>query len=157
MYGVCLRYAKNRNDADDMFQQGFYLVYKNINQIKNNNALSGWVKRIFVNVAIEFNRKTYQMKVVKDDKIIPLKENSIDVNQALSNLAVDELTKLIQQLPKKSRKIFNLYMIEGLSHKEIAEKLNVSESTSKSQLHYAKNILKQKIVEYSNINKVSGK
>lgn len=57
MYGICLRYAKNRDDADDIFQQGFYLVYKNIDQLKNNDALSGWIKRVFVNAAIEFNRK----------------------------------------------------------------------------------------------------
>ncbi len=152
MYGVCLRYAKNRYDADDIFQQGFYLVYKNINQLKNNDALSGWIKRIFVNSAIEFNRKINQMIVI-DDSEMPLKESIVDVNQALSNLGVDELTKLIQQLPKESRKVFNLYMIDGLSHKEIAEKLNISESTSKSQLHYAKNILKQKIINRTVITK----
>jgi len=152
MYGVCLRYAKNRDDADDIFQQGFYLVYKNIDQLKNNDALSGWIKRIFVNAAIEFNRKINQMIVIEDNEM-PLRDNLIDINQALSNLAVDELTKLIQQLPNESRKVFNLYMIEGLSHKEIAEKLNVSESTSKSQLHYAKNILKQKIINRTSITK----
>ncbi|MBL4592473.1 MAG: sigma-70 family RNA polymerase sigma factor [Flavobacteriales bacterium] len=152
MYGICLRYAKNRDDADDIFQQGFYLVYKNIDQLKNNDALSGWIKRIFVNSAIEFNRKINQMIVVEDNEM-NLQDSLIDVNQALSNLAVDELTKLIQQLPKGCRKVFNLYMIEGLSHKEIAEKLNISESTSKSQLYEARNTLKKKIINRTGIEK----
>ncbi len=151
-----MRYAKNRTDADDIFQQGFYLVYKNIGQLKDYRALSGWIKRIFVNAAIEFNRRTYQMRVVSEEELV-INESVVDVNQALSNLAVDELTKLIQQLPKESRKVFNLYMVEDLSHKEIAKKLKISLSTSKSQLHYAKNLLKQKIITNTNSKKIVGK
>ena len=124
MFSVCLRYTQNREEAEDVFQQGFYLVYKNINQLKNVDALSGWIKRIFVNVALENNRKTSYLRVVEDINIISDK-NLTGVNDALDHLATEELTKLIQKLPAGCRKVFNLYVIEGFSHQEIAEKMEI--------------------------------
>ncbi|PCJ24805.1 MAG: hypothetical protein COA97_09100 [Flavobacteriales bacterium] len=149
MYSICLRYANNKDDADDIFQQSFYLVYKNINQLKNCDALSGWIKRIFVNCAIEHNRKASQLRIVEDIDV--LAEKSTTINKALDNLAIDELTILIQQLPEGCKKVFNLYVIEEFSHKEIAEQLNISLGTSKSQLHDARKMLKQKIILNSSV------
>ncbi len=145
MFSVCLRYSKNREEAEDIFQQSFYLVYKNINQLKNYDALSGWIKRIFVNTAIEHNRKTNQLRIVEDVEIIVNKTSS-ETNEALNNLVTDELTKLIHQLPNGCKEVFNLYIIEGFSHKEIAQQLNISVGTSKSQLFDARKLLKQKII-----------
>jgi len=150
MFSVCLRYAKNKEEAEDVFQQSFYLVYKNIKQLKNYDALSGWIKRIFVNTALEYNRKASQLRVVENIDVA-LNKSTVDVNDALSNLSTNELTALIQQLPVGCRKIFNLYVVEGFSHKEIAKKLKISVGTSKSQLHDARKILKNKIVNNTRI------
>ncbi|PJA07612.1 MAG: hypothetical protein COX70_06130 [Flavobacteriales bacterium CG_4_10_14_0_2_um_filter_32_8] len=148
MFSVCLRYAQNKEEAEDIFQQGFYLIYKNINQLKNVDALSGWIKRIFVNVALENNRKTSYLKVIEGVDIVS--HNSLtEVNEALDHLATEELTALIQQLPIGCRKVFNLYVVEGFSHQEIAEEMKISIGTSKSQLHDARTLLKQKIINNS--------
>lgn len=148
MFSVCLRYAQNKEEAEDIFQQGFYLVYKNINQLKNVDALSGWIKRIFVNVALENNRKIGFLKVIEDMDIVA-HTSLIEVNEALDHLATEELTALIQQLPTGCRKVFNLYVVEGFSHQEIAEEMKISIGTSKSQLHDARTLLKQKIINNS--------
>lgn len=144
MYSISLRYAKNREDADDIFQQAFYLIFKNLGQLKNPNALSGWVKTIFVNTAIDHNRKidySVQGNVEDYDKM----EGGFYSNEALSKIGTDELVRLIQDLPKAYRKVFNMYAIDGFTHREIAEKLSISEGTSKSNLHGARRILKKKI------------
>lgn len=150
MFSVCLRYVKNQPDAEDVFQQGFYLVYKNLHQLKNTEALSGWIKRIFVNVAIEHNRIKYQLRVVENVEL-QSNENFAGLNDAISLIATKELTILIQSLPPGCREVFNLYVIDGYSHKEIAEQLEISVGTSKSQLFDARKILKNKIIR-NNIN-----
>ena len=144
MYSVCLRYSKNQTDAEDIFQEGFYLVYKNLSQLKNENALSGWIKKIFVNVAIEHNKKKHKLRVVEDSELQP-NIITVDINEAISQMATKELTVLIQQLPTGCREVFNMYVVDGYSHKEIAEQLNVSIGTSKSQLFDARKLLKKKI------------
>lgn len=154
MYSVCLRYVKNNTDADDVFQQGFMLVYKNIGQLKNVEALSGWIKRIFVNVAIEHNRKKNQLRVVENIETEPI--STTDVNNAISQMAVNEITDLIQKLPTGCRSVFNLYVIDGFSHKEIADKLGISVGTSKSQLFDARKILKSKILSKKRYVKKTG-
>ena len=145
MYSVCLRYVKNQTDAEDVFQQGFFLVYKNLHQLKNESALSGWIKKIFVNVALEHNRKKYQLRIVENPEI-QLNQNYIEINEAIDFLAIEELTTIIQSLPTGCREVFNLYVIDGYSHKEIAEQMKISIGTSKSQLFDARKILKRKII-----------
>jgi len=145
MFSVCLRYSKNQTDAEDIFQEGFYLVYKNLTQLKNKEALSGWIKKIFVNVAIEHNRKKYQLRIVEDSDSVS-NITAIDLNEAISKLATKELTILIQQLPAGCREVFNLYVVDGYPHKDIAEQLSISIGTSKSQLFDARKILKKKII-----------
>ena len=150
MYSVCLRYANSKDDANDIFQQAFYTVYKNLHQIKNPAALSGWVKKIFVNTALEHLRK--QAKFDNVDDIETVMETETNWNDAIQNISTQELTNLVQQLPEGSRMVFNLYAIEGYSHKEIAEQLGISEGTSKSQLFDARKFLKKAVIKLQTIN-----
>jgi len=146
-----MRYAKNKEDADDIFQQGFYLVYKNIGQIRDAKAMSGWIKRIFVNTALESYNKKKRVSLVEDNQL-DTNENLNSWNEAISNLGAEEITNLIQKLPNACRTVFNMYVIDNMSHKEIAKKLSISEGTSKSNLHDARKILKRKIINSNKIN-----
>lgn len=146
MYSVCMRYAQNNDDANDIFQQAFYLVYKNIGQLKNENALSGWVKSIFVNTSLEHLKKKARVVMIEPVEHYFDENTTENWNSALSSLAISELTKLIQELPVRCQLVFNLYAIEGFTHKEIAKKLSISVGTSKSQLHDARKILKNKVL-----------
>ena len=145
MLSVCYRYAKNKDDAKDIFQQAFYLVYKNIRQLRDPNALSGWVKRIFVNVALQYYKDKSSLYAVKEISDQEYEIQSTD--NPLSRLREQEIIQLIQKLPNGSREIFNMYAIEGYTHKEISEKLGISIGTSKSQLHDARKILKREILK----------
>lgn len=157
MLSVCHRYANNEDDAKDIFQQAFYLVYKNIDQLKDPNALSGWVKRIFVNTALQYYKKNHARLVIEDisEQNIEL-EGSVD---PISRMREEEIIVLIQQLPHGCREVFNLFAIDGYSHKEIAEQLNISIGTSKSQLHDARKLLRKAILKNDRYlsNKLSGK
>lgn len=150
MYSVCLRYSNSKDDANDIFQQAFYTVYKNLKQIKNPAALSGWIKRIFVNTALEHLKKKARFTSVEDIETVV--ETEHNWNDAIQNISTQELTNLIQQLPIGSRMVFNLYAIEGYSHKEISEQLGISVGTSKSQLFDARKTLKKAVTELQNIN-----
>ncbi len=139
MLALCYRYTGNKEDAEEIFQQSFYLIYKNIGQLKDPKAISGWIKRIFVNTSIHYlqdRRKNYMTKNI--DEVINYDNH---INDAISDLELGELRKLIQELPNGRREIFNMFVIEGYSHQEIAEKLNISIGTSKSQLFDARKML----------------
>ncbi|WP_425390196.1 RNA polymerase sigma factor [Ekhidna sp.] len=140
MMGVCIRYMKSVEDAEDVLLEGFYKVFKNLNgfNYESENAFFGWVKRIMVNEALMKLRKN------KDIQILAINEDldkEIDVSP-LSELQAADLLKLIRSIPVGYRTVFNLYEVEGYSHQEIAEKLGVSVGTSKSQLFKAKKLLK---------------
>ena len=150
MYSVCMRYANSKDDANDIFQQAFYSIYKNLNQVKNHEALSGWVKRIFVNTALEFGKKNARFNHLENiESAVDSNENW---NDAIQNLNMEELAELIQQLPDGTRMVFNLYAIEGYSHKEIAEHLGISSGTSKSQLFDARKKLKTAVNNLQKVN-----
>ena len=147
MYGVCLRFAKNQMDADDMLQEGFIKVFSNLQTFRNEGSLEGWVRRTIVNTAINIYKKN--VKYQKDIEI-----DKVDVFQnedpgAVDNLGVAELLKLITELPTGYRMVFNLNVMEGYTHKEISELLDISENTSKSQLSRARQTLQKKIAEQS--------
>lgn len=147
-----MRYAKDPESANDIFQDGFYLVYKNIGQLKNAEALSGWIQSIFVNTAIEYCKKA--KRIFPQAEMEPyVRDAAVNWNNAVSNLGTEEITKLIQELPPGCQTVFNMYAIDGYSHKEIAEQMGISIGTSKSQLHDARKILKQKIAEVSMIKR----
>ncbi|WP_422104861.1 RNA polymerase sigma factor [Winogradskyella sp.] len=147
LYGICLKYMKTKTEADDVFQDAFIILFQKIGQYKFKGSFEGWAKRIFVNEAIEVLRKKQrQVHVAIEDT-----EATNTFEDTTPNLGIeisqDELLKHIQQLPDNYRLIFNLYVLEGESHKHIAEKLNMAEGTSKSILSRAKRMLRTKINE----------
>lgn len=144
MFGICLRYATDYHTAEDILQEGFVKVFNNLTKFRGEGSFEGWMKRIFVNTSIEYYRKAINQMRMVDIAIVP--DPSFD-NKIISTLAKEDLLKLIQKLPSGYRAIFNLYIIEGYSHKEIAEMLSISEGTSKSQLARARATLKRMIKE----------
>lgn len=142
MYAVCLRYANNANDAQDLLQEGFIKVYKNLHRFRAEGSFEGWIRRVFINSSIEHLRKKQLHLATVGDKEENTIENA-DIS-ALDNLAEKDIINLIQDLSPGYRTVFNLYVIEGYSHKEIGEQLGISEGTSKSQLARAKAILQKK-------------
>jgi RNA polymerase sigma-70 factor (ECF subfamily) len=143
MFGICLGYAKDEDDAKDILQEGFIKVFHNIHQFNGEGALGGWVRRIIVNTAIDKYRQSAKIFTISLD--ISAGQPEPTDNSILDRIDSDELLELIHNLPEGSRLIFNLFAVEGYKHKEIAEMLNISEGTSKSQLHEAKRILQKKI------------
>lgn len=141
MFRLCLRYAKDRPEAEDLLQDGFIQVFSDLHQYKFNGALGGWIRRVIVNVALQHIRRNKRMfPTVEIESIADDYQTDEDV---FSNLGVKALTKIIQQLPPGYRAVFNMYVIEGYSHKEIAAKLNFTVNTSKSQLSKAKAMLRR--------------
>jgi RNA polymerase sigma factor (sigma-70 family) len=142
MFGVCLRYAPDRETAEDILQDGFVKVFKNIGSFHGTGSLEGWIRRIMVNTALELLRKKSTMYPVVDlDQAIQT-DGGWDI---VSSMTEQEILRMVQALPVGYRTVFNLYAIEGYSHKEIAEQLNISEGTSKSQLARARQTLQENI------------
>jgi len=136
MFAVCYRYSRSREEAEDTLQEGFVKVFENLKNFKNEGSLEGWIRRIMVNMAIQKYRKHANrlpdVEIDSEDAAHSFSEN------AISDLGAKELIALIQKLPPKSQLVFNLYVMEGFSHKEIAAQLGISEGTSKSNLHDAR-------------------
>ncbi|MGE4586073.1 MAG: RNA polymerase sigma factor [Mangrovibacterium sp.] len=145
MYGVCLRYSRNVAEAEDNLQDGFIKVFDKIRTFRREGSFEGWVRRIMVNVSLEKFRKQNLLHPVDDLTAFEMPEPSVDV---LSGIAADDLMKLIRELSPRYRMVFNLYVFEGMSHREIARELKISEGTSKSNLSRARMILKKQILLY---------
>lgn len=151
--GVCLRYSKDEAESDDFLQDCFIKTFQKLKQFENKGALGGWIRRIAVTTALEHIRKQ-KMHVIK----ITSEMESTLPDEAADNLFqkmdLDRLVSLIQALPTGYRTVFNLYAIEGYSHKEIAAELKISEGTSKSQYNRARQVLiKEIIMEQKNVHK----
>jgi RNA polymerase sigma-70 factor (ECF subfamily) len=142
MYSVCMRYAQNKSQADDIFQDSFLTVFEKLGELKNSEALPGWVKTIFIRTALNFNKK--EMKYTSIEFVSNTYDNYVDYD-ILDELSLKEITAHIQKLPVKSRMVFNLYVIEGYTHQEISDIMKISVGTSKSQLFDAKKALKNLI------------
>ncbi len=142
MYAVCLRYAKNEAEAQDILQDGFIKVFKNINKFKNKGSFEGWMRRMMINISLERIRRERRMHVVDNLNSYTTQTES---NSAIEELSAQELIQIIQSLPSQYKAVFNMYVIDNMNHKEIGKALNISENTSKSNLHRARNILKEKI------------
>lgn len=141
MFKICLRYAPDTSTAQDIFQDAFVKVYQNLHKIKQSSHLPGWIKRVFVYTAIDQLRATAKFRQhVAIDSAIQIENNLLDVH---SQLATADLMNLVQKLPQRARLVFNLYVMEGFSHKEIADLLSIQEGTSKSQLFEAKKSLQK--------------
>ena len=144
MFSVCLRYANEYAGAEDLLQDGFVKVFNNIQKFRSEGSFEGWIRRIFVNNSIEYFRKKANMYVVQETEALTYEYYD---DNAIQKLMKEDLMKIIQSLSVGYRTIFNLYAIEGYSHKEIAEMLNITEGTSKSQLARARYLLQKKIAE----------
>ncbi len=153
MYAVCLRYAGNSDDARDLLQEGFIKVYKNLHRFRAEGSFEGWIRRVFVNTSIEyFRKKSIQLSSVSDKEENTIEDADIS---AIDALAEKDIINIIQELSPGYRAVFNLYVVEGYSHKEISEMLGISEGTSKSQLARAKSVLQKKISQYLSDTKKS--
>ncbi len=142
MFGVCRRYVLNREDAEDILVEGMFKVFDNIDSFQNAGSFEGWIRRIIVNEALMFLRKKRLLIVDADASEL----NTIELSHPLSiehELAAQDILKLLEQLPTGYRTIFNLYVIEGYKHIEIADILGISINTSKSQLILAKDKLRK--------------
>ncbi len=143
LLGMCIRYISNRNEAEDIFQEAFIKIFRSLPTLKNYDVVDGWVKRIVINTAIDHyksNAKHYDLDEVE------IADKAIDIDpEIIAHLSTETLLNEIKSLPDGYRAIFNLYVIDGFSHAEIAEMLQISEGTSKSQLSKAKNQLKKQL------------
>jgi RNA polymerase sigma-70 factor (ECF subfamily) len=149
MLSICYRYANSKDDAEDIFQEGFLRVFENLHQVKNAESLEWWMKKIFINEAMKLYNKNKRISLYDD--LSSVRTNKANEYGVLDKLGSDEIVRIIQMLPDKMRIVFNMYVIEGFSHKEIGEMLNISEGTSKSNLHDARKILQRKIFSLKKI------
>lgn len=145
MYAICMRYSGDRDDAKDILQEGFIKVYNNLDKFGFKGSFEGWMRKIFVNTAIEFLRKRNRFGFTEDIEDANMGGYS---DQSYKKLEVDDIMMYIGKLPDGYRMVFNLYVIEGYSHKEIAETLGINEGTSKSQLSKARNLVQRMLSQY---------
>lgn len=145
MMAVCLRYISDRETARDILQEGFVKVFTGMDSYSGVGSFEGWMRKVFVNCALEHLRKNDVLREAADlDNTAELVNPDSSV---ISRLSADELMNLVQGLPHGFRTVFNLYAIEGFSHKEIGEMLDITESTSRSQFTRAKQLLQRQINE----------
>ncbi|ARV15885.1 RNA polymerase sigma factor [Polaribacter sp. SA4-12] len=152
LFAVCLKYSHNKEDAEDNLQDSFITIFEKIEQYKNKGSFEGWLKRITINTALQKYREKAPLQIVEEVS------NKVEVEELeLKNTVfnVDVLLGFIQQLPDRYRLIFNLYVLDNYSHKEIAEMLAISVGTSKSNLSRARKILKEKLEGHQKKNENS--
>ncbi len=151
MLGVCYRFAKNRDDAEDMLQEGFIKVFTQIHQYRNEGALEGWIRRIMVHTCINFlkkNKKFSDSVDIAHAQVLQVREEMIP-----SIMQAKQVVDCIRLLPVGYRTVLNLYAIEGYSHREIAHILEIEESTSRSQYTRARAMLEDVLIKKNIINK----
>ena len=144
-FGVCLKYSRNYDDAQDNLQDGFIIIFKKIEQFSGKGSFEGWAKRILINNAL-LRFKDIRFLEILDDNIADV-ELEIDDD----TISLDYLLQIIQELPDQYRIVFSLYVLDGYSHKEISEMLKISTGTTKSNLYRARLILKEKIEKLTDI------
>ena len=147
------RYARTTSDIDDILQEGFVKIFRNIHTFKNIGSFEGWLKRIMINSAINFYRKN--INFYKEVNWEHVNETDVEATEIADNLCVEEIQELINKMPEGYKFVFNMYAIEGFSHKEIAEMLSIQEATSHSQYSRSKkyliNLIKERDkTEYEN-------
>ncbi|AEE19057.1 RNA polymerase sigma factor [Dokdonia sp. 4H-3-7-5] len=146
LFSVCLKYAPNYAEAEDILQDAFMTIFDKVSQYKNKGSFEGWLKRVVINTALQRYRKSGVFNLVNEENI---KEVEVEIEE--ESIPLDFLLKIIQELPDRYRMVFNLYVMDGHSHKEISTLLTISQGTSKSNLARARGILKEKI-EMSQFN-----
>lgn len=158
MLGVCLRYSKDSNEAKEILHEGFFKVFDTLRNYKSTDSLENWIKNLMVNTAIDYLHKNKQNLIVSTFDANKTAVNTLEEvsdEQLILNIDKEEILKAIQELTPAYRKVFNLYLIEGHSHKQIAEMLDISEDTSESNLSKAKFNLRKNIQQI--IKKPHGK
>ena len=146
LFGMCLKYSRNRTEAEDNLHDSFMVIFDKIGQYNHKGSFEGWMKRITINTVLQKYRKEKYLDVVTDNIT-----EEVELENESTNISLSTLLSYIQELPNKYRLTFNLYVLDGYSHKEISELLGTSTGTSKSNLARARMILKEKI-EKENIN-----
>jgi len=150
MMGLCLRYAGSREEAQDYLQEGFIKVFDKLSQYNGSGSLGGWISTVMVNTALIQLRKKKREGYSEDiDEMYDLSTNDHDV---LDKMSADELMQIVTAMPTGYRTVFNLFAIEGFSHKEIAASLEISVSTSKTQFHKAKAFLKKQLEKLNSLS-----
>jgi RNA polymerase sigma-70 factor (ECF subfamily) len=152
LYAVCLQYSGNNEEARDILQEGFIKIFENLESYKHEGSFEGWMRRITVNTALEKFRSRNNLYRVDDIDQVPEPDAEPD-NQDYGGLEAADLIAIIRELPPKYRMVFNLYALEGYSHKEISEMMNISEGTSKSNLSRARIILQRRVGSFTGIKK----
>ena len=145
MFPVCLRYVGDRETSEDLLQEGFVTLFSRLDSYSGTGSFEGWARKIFVNTALMYLRKTDALKL--SDDIDAARSLSTDDATPVQQIGYRELMKLITALPAGYRTVFNMYVIEGYSHKEIAEMLDMTEATSRSKLQRARLKLQELIKE----------
>ncbi|MFC0603363.1 RNA polymerase sigma factor [Winogradskyella pulchriflava] len=152
LFSLCLKYSKNYAEAEDNLHDAFITVFSKIDQYNNKGSFEGWLKRIAINTSLQRYRDNVGVYDIVNEGNI--EDVSVDIND--EDLSIDFLLKIIQELPDRYRLVFNLYVLDGYSHVEISELINISTGTSKSNLARARLILKEKIEDYkANLNSQS--
>lgn len=146
LFGLCLKYSDNYQQAEDNLQDGFVTIFEKISQYKDEGSFEGWMKRILINTALQKHRQQKVYGISNEENIW---EEEVETDP--EELSVDFLLDCVQSLPQRYRQVFNLYAMDGYSHKEIAELLEISVGTSKSNLARARMALKEKIEKKQNI------
>ena len=149
LFAVCLKYSRSYEEAQDNLQDGFLLIFEKIGQFSFSGSFEGWAKRVMINNALQYYRKEKFLHLVNEDIA---EEQEVEIDD--SSISLDYLLSIIQQLPDRYRLVFNLYVIDNYSHKEIAAMLNISIGTSKSKLSRARMILKDKIEVLNTTNQL---
>ena len=143
LFSICLKYSKNREEAQDNFQDGFITIFNKIDQYNFRGSFEGWIKRVMLNTVLLKYRKKRVLNLVSEE--IP-DEVVVEVDD--DEISLDFLLNLIRELPERYRLVFNLYVLDGYSHREIASMLKIAEGTSKSNLARARAILKRRVEEH---------
>ena len=147
LFSVCLKYSRSHEEAQDNFQESFLIIFEKLHQFKSEGSFEGWAKRLVINYILQqYRKKGTFLEIISDN--IP---DVDDVEIEDENVSMDYLLSIIQELPDRYRLVFNLYVIDGFSHKEIANMLEITDGTSKSNLARAKMILKEKIQKQNTI------
>jgi RNA polymerase sigma factor (sigma-70 family) len=152
LYAVCLQYSGNDEEARDILQEGFIKIFENLIHYKFEGSFDGWVRRIIVNTALEKFRSKHNLYRVDDIDQIPEQDSEPD-NEDYAGLGARDLMEIIRELPPRYRIVFNLFAIEGYTHKEISNMMSISEGTSKSNLSRARVILQRRVGSYTGLKK----
>jgi RNA polymerase sigma factor (sigma-70 family) len=153
---VCARYAKDMQDAEQLLNDGFLKVFTQVDNFKNTGSFEGWMRRIIVNTCLDYLRSSaLKEDMVMHVRAIPAEESNLSVtNEGMESIEFKDMVKMIQSIPTMTRTVFNLFVFDGYNHKEIADRLEISEGTSHWHLHQARNLLQKKIMK-SEQNNVS--